>query len=348
MKILVLLQFPQQLEQYKCVLEKLDDAEITVLTDTTPAYSNKDRWHREGAWKNKIRIWKSPVFPHPWYYILARNIDDARFFYWKLKEQSEYYKKRATKEWPAYLPLAWMKQFYKPHKAIRFDFAKLNPDLVLTSSLAFRPFHADQDFAIEAKRCGVPVWSLIPNWDALTTKASMYPKPDRVFCWNDFQENELVKYHDILKEKIMKVGAFSFERWLEKRRSTPRREFCRKWDLDEDRPFVTYLSSSNSIAGDEVDGVTQFADYCMIKNIQVVVRAHPDKAEKLSKIPGTTCIPRAGENVTDEEAFQLAYDTYFHSSGLYAINTSAMIEAMLVGKPVFGMDTNKKDVTERC
>src|SRR3990167_4804195 len=247
MKILVLLQFPQQLEQYKCVLEKLDDAEITVLTDTTPAYSNKDRWHREGAWKNKIRIWKSPVFPHPWYYILARNIDE-----------------------------------------------------------------------------------------------------DRVFCWNDFQENELVKYHDILKEKIMKVGAFSFERWLEKRRSTPRREFCRKWDLDEDRPFVTYLSSSNSIAGDEVDGVTQFADYCMIKNIQVVVRAHPDKAEKLSKIPGTTCIPRAGENVTDEEAFQLAYDTYFHSSGLYTINTSAMIEAMLVGKPVFGMDTNKKDVTERC
>lgn len=348
MKILVLLQFPQQLEQFKCFLRKLDDVEITVITDTRPAYSNMDRWYREGAWKNKIRILNSPVFPHPWYYVLGRNIDDARFFYWKLKTQSEYYKKRATAPWPAFLPLAWLKKFYKPHKAIRQDFAKLNPDLVITSSLAFRPLHVDQDFALEAKRRGVPVWSFINNWDALTTKAAMYPMPDRVFCWNVFQENELIKYHGVAPEKIMKVGAFSFERWLEPRRATPRREFCKKWGLDEMRPIITYLSSSNSIAGDEIDGVTQFAGYATGRREQVVVRAHPDKADKLAQIKGVTCIPKAGENPTDEEATQLAWDTYYHSKEIYGINTSAMIDAMLVGRPVFGININRVEVTTKC
>ena len=352
-RVLLCLHFAQELEKFKFIIQKLN-AEVVVATDMKPAYSNDERWWNTASWANGIEVKNFPLPSRPWYYHLARFIDDYRFF--QNLPQSDYYKNRMIPEsyrkykWVfpfiSWLPLAWLKRLYRPHRYLQDFISEFNPDLVITSSLAFPPFHIATELALIAQSKKIPVVCMIHNWDALTTKGKMYPVPDLTFCWNDFHEKELVSYHGISKSKIVKVGAFSLEEWFMPRKITPRDKFCEKYGLDPKKPFVTYLSSSQSIAGDELDAVEQVRD--VLKDWQFVVRPHPDKLDTLSGIWGIITIPRSGEAPTDEEAFQLAYDTYIHSAALYAVNTTSMLEAMILGRPVYRISTDSPDTTDKC
>jgi hypothetical protein len=45
--------------------------------------------------------------------------------------------------------------------------------------------------------------------------------------------------------------------------------------------------------------------------------------------------PRAGANPVDSEARADYYDSMFHSVAVVGVNTSALIESGIVGRPVF-------------
>lgn len=343
MKTLLIVHYPQEADKFKYILPSL--GEVTVIYDTTINLSNKSKWI------SKFSLQEIGVPKRPWWYLLSRYSDDYKFF--KKLPNSVYYQNRAWKSYPnwakpfLWLPLRFLKYFYKAPKYIRDHIEKFKPDLILTTSLAFPSLHVQVEYVLEGKRRGIPTISLLTNHDALTTKAKMYPIPDYVFCWNDNHVEEL-KYHGVKFEQIRKVGAFSFEDWLRPQKTTRRDKFYRTWHLDSKKPIYVYLTSSYSIAGWETKNVEQWRDYMKeyYPHAQLVVRPHPDQGHLMNLISGIISIPKISEGVFENDAFQLAWDTYAYSQALFCINTSAAIEAMLVGKPVYALDTkleNKLD-----
>ena len=72
---------------------------------------------------------------------------------------------------------------------------------------------------------------------------------------------------------------------------------------------------------------------------QVLVRPHPKRPEEwldadLSDVPGLAVYPREGHAPTDGETKADYFDSLYHSAALVGLNTSAMIEAAIVGRPV--------------
>ena len=74
----------------------------------------------------------------------------------------------------------------------------------------------------------------------------------------------------------------------------------------------------------------------MGKEILLVVRPHPANAKIFEgfSMDGVYIVPRLTTLPSTASALQLSYDTMYHSCALVGINTSAMIEALIVGKPV--------------
>jgi len=79
-----------------------------------------------------------------------------------------------------------------------------------------------------------------------------------------------------------------------------------------------------------------------LRSMNIVVRPHPYNChawdpDPLTDLPGVTVFPRRGYNLVDEKTRADFFDSIYHSAAVVGINTSAMIEASIVGRPVFSM-----------
>lgn len=77
----------------------------------------------------------------------------------------------------------------------------------------------------------------------------------------------------------------------------------------------------------------------VLREIGVLVRPHPKRGTQwrdvdLSVFGNVAVWPREGAMVVDERARADFYDSIFHSVAAVGLNTSAMIEAGIVGRPV--------------
>ena len=76
--------------------------------------------------------------------------------------------------------------------------------------------------------------------------------------------------------------------------------------------------------------------------VNVLVRPHPYNChawdpDPLAGIPGAVFFPRTNYNPMDEVNRADFFDSIYHSAAVVGINTSAMIEAAIIGRPVFSM-----------
>jgi hypothetical protein len=126
------------------------------------------------------------------------------------------------------------------------------------------------------------------------------------------------------------------------RPSVTREEFLRSIALPEDRPLLLYLCSSNFVAPEEVpfvrrwiDAVRGASDNCL-RQASVLVRPHPANAEQwesadLGALQGVALWSHRSTMNAD----QGLYDSLHYADAVIGLNTSAMIEAGILGKPVF-------------
>ena len=212
------------------------------------------------------------------------------------------------------------------------------PDVVLVTPLV-NLGSGQADWVKAARWLGIPVGYPVFSWDNLTTKGIIHAKPDRLFVWNDVQKQEAVKYYGIPAEHVVVTGAPRFDEFFAMRPSGDRAAFCRKFGLDAGRPNLTYLCSSEFVAAGEVEFVTKWIEEIRrdprLADCNVVIRPHPRALEQWSTFtPGShvTIAASGGMN-----ADQLLYDTLFHSAAVVGLNTSAQIEAGILGKPVCTM-----------
>jgi hypothetical protein len=214
-------------------------------------------------------------------------------------------------------------------------------DLLLVTPLVdFGSYQTD--YVKAAHRIGLPVAFLPFSWDNLTNRGLIRVAPDRVLVWNEHQKREAVDLHGVPAGRVVVTGAPRFDEFFELRPSTAREEFCARIGLDAARPLILYTCSSNFVAPREVDFVRRWigelrrAGQPLLRDCAVLVRPHPAHREQweatdLSDLPGVALWYERSEMNAD----QGLYDSLHHSAAVVGLNTSAMIEAAIVGRGVY-------------
>jgi hypothetical protein len=199
----------------------------------------------------------------------------------------------------------------------------------------------DTEIVKAARHLGVPTGVVVYSWDNLSSKGLLHVHPDRLFVWNDVQAKEAEQLHRIDPSHIVVTGAVRFDSVFDRSPSTDRVELLRELGLDAARQTVLYLGSSTFVAPREPEFVDRWiaalrgsADE-RIRDMNVIVRQHPGTAEDapwISWTPSGPLVVRAAP-VTRGRAQDL-YDQISASDAVVALNTSAEIEAAIVGRPV--------------
>ena len=211
------------------------------------------------------------------------------------------------------------------------------PDVVLVSPLV--RFGSEQsDWVKSAKALGIPVGFPVFSWDNLTTKGVIHVAPDRVFVWNAVQKREATEYYGIPAENVVITGAPRFDSFIDLRPSMDRDAYCQSLNLDPAAPIVTYLCSSEFVAGREVAFVEQWIEEIRkdprLTSCNVIVRPHPRSVRQWNDVD-LARHGRVGLSLSRVlNADQSLYDALFHSAAVVGLNTSAQIEAGILGKPV--------------
>lgn len=222
-----------------------------------------------------------------------------------------------------------------------------HPDVILVSPLIDAA--SDQvEFVKSAQAVGVPVGACIASWDNLTNKGLMRVEPDAVFVWNDAQKREAIEYHGVPAERVVTTGAQVFDRWFSQRPADARAAFCAQVGLRDDRPFLLYTCSSSFIflSPAELRFVRQWIAAVLavpgLRDVNILIRPHPYNGSAwetadLSEWPGVSVWPRGGYNPMDDRHREAFFDSLYHSAAVVGVNTSAMIEAAIIGRPVLSL-----------
>jgi hypothetical protein len=221
----------------------------------------------------------------------------------------------------------------------------LAPDVVVVSPLvdAGSP---QVDWIKGAQQQGIASALAVASWDNLTNKGLMRLGPDRVFVWNDIQRGEAMRYHAVAADRIVVTGAPVFDRWFDRKPSQTRDVFCVTAGLPDAQPFVLFTASSPFIADafDEVGFVRQWIGTLRhsgdpaVRGLRVIVRPHPYSTAKWIDAdlgdPAAVVWPRGAFNPAGDDGRRDFFDSLFHATAVVGINTTAMIEAAIVGRPV--------------
>jgi hypothetical protein len=213
---------------------------------------------------------------------------------------------------------------------------KERPDVVVVTPLIWIGSQ-QAEYVKSAQALGIPVAYAVFSWDNLSTKGAVHVQPDRVLVWNDRQKQEAMGLHRVPEERVVVTGAPRFDRFFAMTPQTSRTQFCEANSLDPAQPIVTYLCSSEFVAEVEREFVMRWADevrrHPALAACNIVIRPHPRYKAQWKKFD--TGHPRVAVALpasisTDQSLF----DTMHHSAAVVGLNTSAQLEAGIVGRPV--------------
>ena len=226
---------------------------------------------------------------------------------------------------------------------IEQDVVKHEPDVVLVTPLV--DLGSDQvDYVKSAHSHGIPSALCVHSWDNLTNKGVLRFVPDRIFVWNEAQRREAITHHGAAESAVAVTGAHTYDHWFKWQPNRCNDEFKREVGLDPSKPYVLYVGSSRFIAPDEINYVERWLTALRssrapeLQQIGVLIRPHPENPqpwERLDKrrLGKVTVWPPGGANPMVDEMRADYFDSIFHSRAIVGINTSAMIEAGIVGRP---------------
>jgi hypothetical protein len=242
--------------------------------------------------------------------------------------------------------LRWLKTIDRavpPSGAVYRFLAEARPDLVLVSPYVYIGF-GQGDYVKAARRLGIPSAACIASWDNLTNKGVISTVPDRLFVWNEAQREEATSLHGVPHDQVILTGAQLFDRWFGRTPSRSREAFCAAVGLDPAKPFILYTGSSDFIAPKEGDFVRRWlrlvraAADPALASAGILIRPHPKNYAQfrvldLEGIGNAVVFPKVAR--TFEQSFDTDFfDSLYYSSLVVGINTSAQIEAAIVGRAV--------------
>jgi hypothetical protein len=223
------------------------------------------------------------------------------------------------------------------------------PDVLLISPLVNAA--SDQvDWVKAANLCGIRTGVCIASWDNLTNKGLLRIEPDLVIVWNEAQRREAHEYHYVALDRVAATGAQLFDKWFERKVTRDREAFCRRVGLPDAGPFVLFTGSSSFISESNAEvafvrrwvNALRSSPHPELRDINVLVRPHPYNFHRwadapVADLPRVVVYPRQPYNPVDTSSRDDFFDSLYHCAAVVGINTSAMIEAAIVGRPVCSM-----------
>jgi hypothetical protein len=228
-----------------------------------------------------------------------------------------------------------------PPRALEF-LAAHDPDVLLIAPLVGFG-SAQADLLRAARRLGIRSAYPVPSWDNLTNKGLLRDSPDLVLVWNELQAAEAVELHGVPRGAVRVTGAPAYDHWFDWQPSRTRANFCRQVGLDPDQPFVLYAGSSAFVAPGEAAFFRRWLEAVRahggtLRDVGVLVRPHPLAVEGWGgEDVGDDQVaiwPRAGRFPLGAGTREDYFDSIYHSAAVVGINTSALIESAIVGRPV--------------
>jgi len=218
----------------------------------------------------------------------------------------------------------------------------LAPDVVMVTPLIELGSPQAEHLAA-AKSLGVRTALPVASWDHLSSKAVIRNAPDMVLVWNDIQKREAVEMHGLAPDGVVVTGAHCYDQWFGRQPSMSRERFCERVGLKPDRPFVLYLCSSlfrgtgseAAVVERWVEAIRTSADP-RLADIGILIRPHPTRPDEWKQVDlsGYRNIAFWGTHPIDDEAKEDYFDSMYYSAAVVGLNTSAFLEAAVVGKPV--------------
>jgi hypothetical protein len=230
------------------------------------------------------------------------------------------------------------------NRDLEAELRELAPDvLVLVPHLM--PGGRHSEYVKAARAIEVPTCMCIASWDNLSSKQQLREAPDRLVVWNRIQHDEAVRLHGIDPARIVITGAPSFDQWFE-HRPRPREEFAARVGLAPDRPYLLFVAGALFPAElTEAEYVRdvwipQLREDPRFRDVQLLIRPHPRRLDQwravsFDALPDVAVWPREEASMpVDTETRDDFFDSIHHSAAVVGLNTTAMIEAAIVGRSV--------------
>jgi hypothetical protein len=194
-----------------------------------------------------------------------------------------------------------------------------------------------------ARACGTRTALAIGSWDHLSSKGRISELPDRVLVWNDTQVREATELHGISAERLVVTGAQCYDQWFGRVPTRTREQFCSMLRLPADRPFLLYACSAlYPVVPTEARFVRHWieqmrvSDDALLRSAAVLVRPHPTRMHEWSEVDLTDLpdVTLYGSLPVDERSKEDYFESLYYCGAMIGLNTSAFIEAAIVGRPV--------------
>ena len=370
MKILFAMLHPGYMRYYYTTIKALAERGHTIhLAFDIPSKQAKDRLPErlQEDFSGQIMVHETPKIKGDWEALsrsVAWGMDYVRYLTPKFKNAHRLRKRVEVNIHPTFKWVMTEMPFFRTQKGIAFTLRllkktyhtipsftnvrkfikKIKPDVVLVTPLVTQG-SPQGEYVKAAKELGIVVAHCVASWDNLSSKGFIRGEPHRVILWNEIQKKEAVELHGIPADRVIVTGAQNFDEWFVREPSTTREEFCQKVGLDPEKPFMLYLCSSNFMAPNETRFVTRWIETIRgsknpeISRLGILIRPYPEHVDQWKKVDlsvydNVVLWPPEGEYPLTEEAKANFYDSIYHSMAVVGINTSAMIESAIVGRPV--------------
>ncbi|MEW5984286.1 MAG: hypothetical protein AB1806_18190 [Acidobacteriota bacterium] len=216
------------------------------------------------------------------------------------------------------------------------------PDIVLFTPLIGLG-SPEVEYLSAARRMGLRTLFAVWSWDNLSSKSLLRDMPDAVTVWNDTQKREAIDLHNVPPDRVLVTGAQCFDRWFGRQPTRTRQAFCTDMGLPADRPFVLYVCSALFRGSpSEAAFVRRWINAVRsnpsadLRDMPILVRPHPSRLGEWDGA-GVDEIPAVrlwGSNPVTAEARDDYFDSLYWANAVVGLNTSAMIEAAILERPV--------------
>ncbi len=140
--------------------------------------------------------------------------------------------------------LAWLeRQFYITHEHDK-DFKKQDIRCVLTPGMGNYGYWNENNFALEARRMGLPVYCAISNYDNIVNMGYRGFTPDCMAVWSRQMADEAIRLHKFPAKRLEITGPVQYDRFMQPL-PLSREEFLRSINLDPAKKTILFAGGVN-------------------------------------------------------------------------------------------------------
>jgi hypothetical protein len=246
--------------------------------------------------------------------------------------------------------LGWLDQRLSPRKEVLKRLKRLRPDMVFVSPGNMR-YSQEVEWLKAARRLGIRTGIVTLSWDNLSTKGLIHIRPDYLFVWNDSHAREARTIHHIPETSTFVVGAPFFDKWSDSGHLLENREhFLPALGLDPGRRYIIYFGSSANVADNEAwlarelhEALAQAPD-AALRDLQILLRPHPGNRKVCADLVDLPIVLSKDKDMGipfSDARKRLFYNLLYHAELAVSLNTSAILDAIALGKPCISIRTDR-------